>query len=197
MPFSHYNSFTCRLSHRPGALDVEYNLRPVIRNPQNGALYLLYPTEFGPLKKQGCQILAPMVSLCFISSQSIFEKLESPTHSVCADNQCNLTGMYLVIAFIPGVFYAANKYPTFQRNENYVNCQSTTYGFVLNYPEWKTNLSVLMKNSKFWVKTYKFFNYAAPYCRESKIQHPTSRIVGTLKYAPASYINSIAMGDFF
>lgn len=75
MPFSHCNSFTCRLSHRPGALDVEYNLRPVIRNPQNGALYLLYPTEFGPLKKQGCQILAPMVSLCFIPLQSILEKL--------------------------------------------------------------------------------------------------------------------------
>ena len=112
---------TCRLSHQPGALYVEYNLRLVIGNPQNGASYLLYLTEFDPLTKQGCQILAPMVTLCFISSQTIFEKLELPTHSVCADNQCNLTGMDLVIAFIPGIFYAANEYPTFQRNENHVD----------------------------------------------------------------------------
>ena len=34
--------------------------------------------------------------------------------------------------------------------------------------------------------TYKFFIYSAPYCRVSKIQHPTSRVVGTLKYACGS-----------
>ena len=35
---------------------------------------------------------------------------------------------------------------------------------------------------KFEGKTYKFLNFSAPYCRESK---PTSRVVGIPKYAPA------------
>ena len=41
-----------------------------------------------------------------------------------------------------------------------------------------------MKNKQS-VVAYKFFSYSAPYCRESKIQHPTSRMVGTLEYVPA------------
>ena len=49
--------------------------------------------------------------------------------------------------------------------------------------------------SKFEGITYKFFNYSAPYCGESKIQHPTSRVVGigTLKYATASIYNWLAL----
>ena len=39
--------------------------------------------------------------------------------------------------------------------------------------------------SRFEGMTYKLFNYSAPYFRESKIQQPTSREVGGLKYAPA------------
>ena len=52
------------------------------------------------------------------------------------------------------------------------------------YLEYKKNLSVLMKISKFWGFTKKFFNYSEPYFRVSKIQHPTSRVVETFKYAP-------------
>ena len=39
--------------------------------------------------------------------------------------------------------------------------------------------------SKFQGTMYNLFNCSAPYCRESNIQHPTSRVVGTLKYDPA------------
>ena len=39
-------------------------------------------------------------------------------------------------------------------------------------------MHVLMKNKQ-------FFNYLASYFRESKTQHPTSRVAGTLKYASA------------
>ena len=38
--------------------------------------------------------------------------------------------------------------------------------------------------SRFEGKTYKIFNYSAPYFRESKIQQP-SREVGAFKNAPA------------
>ena len=42
------------------------------------------------------------------------------------------------------------------------------------------------KTSKFQSKTYRFFNFWTPYCAASKIEHPTCRVVGTPKYAPAS-----------
>ena len=44
---------------------------------------------------------------------------------------------------------------------------------------------VLCKNKQIlgWAIAYKSFNYAAPYRRESKIQHLKSRVVGTLIYA--------------
>ena len=49
----------------------------------------------------------------------------------------------------------------------------------------RQNLSVLMKNMHILGKKHKFWNFSAPYCRESKIQHPTCRVVGITKYAPA------------
>ena len=84
-----------------------------------------------------------------------------------------------VLALYQGRIYVANEFPT----ENHVDCQSKLRP---NYPDGKTNLSVLIKKSKFYGITYKFFNYPAPYCRVSKNQHPTGRVVGTLKYAPGS-----------
>ena len=42
------------------------------------------------------------------------------------------------------------------------------------------------KISKFYGITNIIFNYSAPYCRESKSPRPTSRVIGTLKYAPAA-----------
>ena len=39
------------------------------------------------------------------------------------------------------------------------------------------------KHANFRVK-HIFLNFSAPYCRESKIQHPTCRVVGIPKYAP-------------
>ena len=47
-------------------------------------------------------------------------------------------------------------------------------------------MSVLWKYKQIsgWAIAYKSFYYAAPYRRESKIQHPKGTVVGTLKYAP-------------
>ena len=47
-------------------------------------------------------------------------------------------------------------------------------------------MSVLWKNKQMlgWAIAYKSFNYAAPYHRKPKIQHPKSRVVETLEYAP-------------
>ena len=62
--------------------------------------------------------------------------------------------------------------------ENHVDGQSKTNIFASNYLECKT------KSVCFDEKTYKFLNFSAPYCRVSKIQHPTCRLVGIPKYAP-------------
>ena len=56
------------------------------------------------------------------------------------------------------------------------------------------NLSFLMKNMQILGNNIKkIFNHSAPYCRESKIQHPTSIVVGTLKYAPGLDNRSIVV----
>ena len=72
--------------------------------------------------------------------------------------------------------------------KNHVNSRSKTNIFASNCIQCKTK-SVWFdeKHAKFYGKTYKFFNFLAPYCRESKIQHPTCRVVGIPKYAPAAY----------
>ena len=75
-----------------------------------------------------------------------------------------------------GRIYVANELTTFLEH---VDCQSKTQHFELIYLEWKINLSV-----GFWGITYNVFSYLEPFCREPKIQIPTSRVVETLKYAP-------------
>ena len=79
-----------------------------------------------------------------------------------------------------GRIYVANEYPTFVRTMLMVSQkQSFLHQITLNV---RQNLSVLMKICKFQGKTYRFLNFSAPYCRESKY-HPTCRVVGIPKYA--------------
>ena len=48
----------------------------------------------------------------------------------------------------------------------------------------KKNLSVLMENKRILGRNIQILLQFSTYCRESKIQHPTSRVVGTLKSSP-------------
>ena len=67
---------------------------------------------------------------------------------------------------------------------------SQKLGFRAKLFELKKSLSVLMKNKQsLGYKIQILQNYSAPYGRESKIQHPTSRVVGTLTYAPALHVH--------
>ena len=82
-----------------------------------------------------------------------------------------------------GRIYVATEYPTFLKIMSDVSqnlrilCQ-----IILNR---RQMCLFWCEISQFYGITYKFFNYSAPYCKVSKIQHPTSRVVGTLNYAPA------------
>ena len=81
-----------------------------------------------------------------------------------------------------GRIYVANEDPTIARNMAIVSRKlQISDQIILDRGQiclfwWKT--------SKYKVKIHKFFSYSAPYCRESKILHPTSRAVGAPKYAP-------------
>ena len=69
--------------------------------------------------------------------------------------------------------------------------------FASNYLECETK-SVCFdeKHAHFTVKHYKFLNFSAPYCRESKTQHPTCRVVGIPKYAPAFCSDTLRFQTF-
>ena len=54
-----------------------------------------------------------------------------------------------------------------------------------------------MKKCRFLGKTYKFLDFSAPYCRESKIQHPTCRVVGIPKYAPGCCSKILSTKSYF
>ena len=82
------------------------------------------------------------------------------------------TGAYLCCKWVP--YFC----------DNHVDGQSKTNIFASNYLECKTQSDCFdEKHANFRVK-HKFLNFSAPYCRESKIQHPTCRVVGIPKYAP-------------
>ena len=81
--------------------------------------------------------------------------------------------------------YVANEYTTFARTMSLVG-QKLTFSCQISLNV-RQNLSVLMKNMQILRKRYKFLNFSAPYCRESRIQHPTCRVVEIPKYAPDCY----------
>ena len=56
--------------------------------------------------------------------------------------------------------------------QNHVDGRSKTNIFASKYLNVRPNLSVLMKNMQILGKT-QILDFSAPYCRESKIQHPT------------------------
>ena len=61
-------------------------------------------------------------------------------------------------------------------------CQSTNLGFYAKL-SWIENkiCPFQWKINNFWGITQKFFSNSAPHCRESRFQHPTSRVVGMQK----------------
>ena len=82
-----------------------------------------------------------------------------------------------------GRIYVGNECPTFLRTMSIVSHKLRILRQII-LKRRQICLFVRKISSKYYGITYKFFNYSAPYCRDSKIQHPTSRVVGTFKYAP-------------